>query len=616
MDAIVKERPFRLQGAFRFTPLKPLNQLIEATAERLLALDKLDRLYCGLPNAPDACGFAGQVLELFNIRYHIDGDQATRIPPKGPTVLVANHPFGAIEGMVMAHLLLSIRSDVRILANRFLHRIPELRELFLSVDVFGGKDSVKSNAKAMRDAIRWVRNGGLLLVFPAGEVSHLHLKERSIIDPPWQPMIGRLVRLTRAPVVPLHIAGSNGPAFQLLGMVHPRLRTALLPRELANKGHRTIQLRAGQSIHAQRLTQFKDDEQCIRYLRLKTYMLGSAAARTPQTSTATTPPGEPAHQPLAPARDPRRLRAEIVRLPENHCLVENGDMAVYTAYAEQVPEVLQELGRLRELTFRETGEGTGRSADIDLYDSYYLHLFVWNHAKNQLVGAYRLGEVDAIVRRIGRKGLYTQTLFRYKQQLLERLGPAIELGRSFVRPEYQRSHSPLMLLWRGIGEFVSRNPRYCILFGPVSISSEYQTLSRQMLVDFLKAHRYATDLARMVKPRRPFACKLSHQPPFSDWHELDDMQRLSELIADIEPDHKGIPILLRQYLKLGGRLLGFNIDPDFSDVLDGLIMVDLRQTDRRMLARYMTPTGAERFLKHHGRGSDHGKCLIDNRIVV
>ncbi len=601
MNTIAKEHPFRLQGAIRFTPLKPLNHLLESTAERLLALHKLDRLYCDLPPATDSRDFAGQVLDLFNIGYRIDNDHLARIPREGPAVLVANHPFGAIEGVVMAHLLLSIRSDVRILANRFLNRIPELRELFLAVDVFGGEGSIKNNANAMREAVRWVRKGGLLLVFPAGEVSHLHIKERSIIDPPWQPMIGRLIAMTNAPVIPMHIAGSNSVGFQLLGMVHPRLRTALLPRELANKAHRTIRLRAGQPISSDRLERLEDDEQRVRYLRLKTYTLGNLSPSPTDTKQQVAHPGDQRREPLAPPRDVQRLSDEIEQLPEEQRLVRNGDMEVYTAYAEQIPELLQEIGRLRELTFRETGEGTGKPADIDLYDSYYLHLFVWNRTKRELVGSYRLGEVDVILRHFGRKGLYTQTLFRYKRQLLDRLGPAIELGRSFVRPEYQRSFSPLMLLWRGIGEYITRHPHYCVLFGPVSISSEYQTLSQQLLVDFLKAHRYADDLARLVKPRRPFAKRATRQIQISDWRELGDMERVSELIAEIEPDDKGIPILLRQYLKMGGQLLGFNIDPEFSDVLDGLIMVDLRKTDQKMLARYMTAEGAERFLRHHRR---------------
>ena len=599
MATIEKERPFRLQGAIRFAPLKPLNQLLESTAERLLALRKLDRLYRQLPAATDSRQFANQVLNVFNIGYHIDSDHLARMPREGPVVLVANHPFGAIEGVVMAHLLLSIRPDVRILANRFLARIPELRELFLAVDVFGGNDSVNSNTTAMREAVRWVRKGGLLLVFPAGEVSHLHLKHRSIVDPAWQPMIGRLACMTRAPVVPMHIAGSNSLGFQLLGMVHPRLRTALLPRELANKAHRTIHLRAGQPISPERLARLKDDEQRIRYLRLKTYALGSQSITSPGPAIPAPHPVTQQNVPLAAPRDKRRLSTEIAELPEEQHLVEQGDMQVYTAYAEQIPEMLQEIGRLRELTFRETGEGTGKTSDIDLYDSYYLHLFVWNQAKQELVGAYRLGEVDTIMRHFGRKGLCTHTLFRYKQTLLKHLGPAIELGRSFVCPEYQRSFLPLMLLWRGIGEFINRHPRYCVLFGPVSISSEYQTLSQQLLVDFLKAHRYAADLARMVKPRRPFAKKATRHIQAADWRELGDMEQVSELIAEIEPDDKGIPILLRQYLKMGGKLLGFNIDPDFSDVLDGLIMVDLRSTDPKMLARYMTPHGAERFLRHH-----------------
>lgn len=603
MSHSVKERPFHLHGVLRPTPVAPINHTIERALARLLDLRRLDRLYLDLPASTDSSHFAQQVLELFNIGYRVPDTELQRIPRSGGAVLVANHPFGAIEGVIMAHLLQKVRPDVRILANRFLTRIPELRELFLAVDVFGGAQAAQQNATALREAVRWVKSGGLLLTFPAGEVAHWRTTEKAITDPPWQPMMGRLIRMTGAPVVPVHIGGANSLLFQLLGLVHPRLRTALLPREMTNKAHRTIALRVGKPVAPQRLARFADDTQRINFLRLRTYALQDAAS----DATPALAPETDKLAPLADAIDPTRLEHEIARLPANQHLVSSGEFDVYCGYAEQIPLLMQEIGRLRELTFRDTGEGTGKASDIDLFDSYYLHLFLWNREKRELAGAYRLGQVDEILKLFGRKGLYTQTLFRYGQGLLNRLGPALELGRSFVRREYQRSFSPLMLLWRGIGEYIARHPRYRVLFGPVSISREYQTVSQQLMVEFLRANRFAADLAPLVKPRRPFRARRS-----ATWRELkgnpvNGIEPVSELIADIEPDSKGVPILIKHYLKMGGRVLGFNVDPDFSDVLDGLIMVDLTETDSKMLARYMGAEGAEGFLAHHAADQAAGK---------
>jgi putative hemolysin len=284
-------------------------------------------------------------------------------------------------------------------------------------------------------------------------------------------------------------------------------------------------------------------------------------------------------------------------------------MAVYCFKADQAPWILQEIGRLRELTFRAGGEGTGMPSDIDLYDAYYRHLVIWSHTRNEVVGAYRLGLTDEVFRRSGKRRLYTQTLFKYKRPLWNVLNPGIELGRSFIREEYRRDYAPLLLLWKGIGQFVARNPRYRRLFGPVSISNEYQTVSQQLLVDFLRLNRFDFELARYVKARRPF----NYRNPVSWWggnpETSNDLDAVSDLIAEIEADSKGVPILIKHYLKLGGRFLGFNVDDRFSNVLDGLILVDLARTDMRLLRKYMGTENAKSFAAYH-------KCRVADRPRV
>ena len=303
-----------------------------------------------------------------------------------------------------------------------------------------------------------------------------------------------------------------------------------------------------------------------------------------------------AHEEIVPAIPTALLKAEIEALPPEQTLVRNGRFRVQYAHAAQIPWCLQELGRLREISFRAAGEGTGRASDIDLFDAHYLHLFVWDEEAQAIVGAYRLGLTDEILSRYGRRGLYTQSLFKYGARALQSMNPGIELGRSFVRSKYQRSYAPLMLLWRGIGRFVERHPRYAILFGAVSISNSYDPASRRLIVEYLKANTIEAELARYIKSRRQFTHLRARQDQSARPKDIDE---LSQLVARIEPDSKGVPVLLRQYLKLGGRLLGFSSDAQFSNTLDGLMRVDLRHSDLRVLERYMGVQGTSAFLDYH-----------------
>jgi putative hemolysin len=397
----------------------------------------------------------------------------------------------------------------------------------------------------------------------------------------------------------MYFAGSNSALFQLAGMVHPRLRTLLLPHELGNKVGAMVRVRLGEPLAAAKLSAFESDEQLAAHLRLKTYLLSdvtSASAHAP-----TQPSAERTLEPIAPAIDPERLASEIEALPPEMLLVSSGRMRVYCAPTARIPWTLQELGRLRELTFRAVGEGTGRSADIDVFDDYYEHLFLWNTDTREIVGAYRLGRTDEISRRFGKRGLYTSTLFDYNELFLKLLGPAIELGRSFVRVEYQKSFASLLLVWKGIGEYVGRNPRYCRLIGPVSISNDYRPLSRELLVGFLRTRSFDRLAPTYVRAKRPFRGRFSVRSLGDNVATLGDIETLSTLVADLEPDGKGAPVLLRQYLKLGGRMLGFNVDPDFGNSLDCLVLVDLRKTNPRVLRKYMSDAGWERFSNTHRR---------------
>lgn len=285
------------------------------------------------------------------------------------------------------------------------------------------------------------------------------------------------------------------------------------------------------------------------------------------------------------------LQAEVRALPQHQRLAEDRHLHVFCSPAEQIPHVLQEIGRLRELTFRHAGSGTGNSTDLDPFDACYHHLFLWDNRAGLVAGAYRLGVVPEVWARRGRKGLYTQTLFEFGPGALDALSTGLELGRSWIRVDYQRSFAPLLLLWRGITRFVRRSPQSCCLFGAVSVSNSYSMVSRQIIVDYLSAHAADASLVSQVRPYRPYHCREA-----SGWNTMwsppRNINELSRLIARIEPDRKGVPVLLRHYLRIGGRVLGFALDRNFGESLDSLVMVDLRQIDPARLARYARSSAA------------------------
>ncbi|HXS89309.1 MAG TPA: GNAT family N-acyltransferase, partial [Steroidobacteraceae bacterium] len=550
--------------------------------------------------------FAAHALDILQVRFELDERQLERIPRTGPAVVVANHPYGGLEGLFLIAQLQRYRSDSLFIANELLARIPEIREVLLPVDAFGGPRAASKNAKSLRAALKHVRSGGLLVLFPAGAVSHLHLSAGRVCDPPWQPVAAGLLRRCESPVVPVYFGGGNSAIFQALGLLHPTMRTVMLTRELLNKRHRTIPVRVGRPIGPERLAKQPDNAKLASFLRLSTYAL---EARSRSAVEEVTPAPS---VPVAASTPARLLTAEIECLPEGNTLASVADMSVVFAQAEQIPWTLRELGRLREITFRAVGEGTGSDSDIDRYDRHYVHLIAWHRTRNEVVGAYRIGHVDRIVAERGKRGLYTHSLFAYGDPFLRSLGPALELGRSFVSAAYQRDFGALLLLWKGIAQYVACNPRYHVLFGPVSISREYRPASHALLIDFLRRHCFDAQLARLIKPRRAFRRTHSLAALNGDLARLADLDDVSQLLEEIEPDGKGAPVLLRQYLKLGGRLACFNVDETFSGVVDGLIVVDLLRTEPKVLQKYMGREQAAAFIQY---AREQPRALADTHAV-
>lgn len=576
----------------------PTNRLpgpLANTVNRLLRIDQLEKLYDQARTKPR---FTTALLEELGVEARISPSDLERIPAEGPVVAVSNHPFGILDGVLLSELLTRLRPDVRVLTNHLLGELPELAPFCIFIDPFDRPESRSANGRALRQAIAHVRRGGLLLIFPAGEVAHFDLKTRAIRDPEWLPTAARLIRITRARALPILVRGANSFGFQMLGMVHPRLRTAALPSELLNKRGKSVEILVGSPIEPSFLEAMPEDSEAIQYLRLRSELLARRVC--PHIPAPDAP-----HQPIADPMPPADLEREIEALPADALLEENREYGIYLAAAPRIPLALAEIGRLRELTFRAAGEGSGNARDLDRFDQHYLHLFIWNRLRREIVGSYRLGDVPRLLRKFGRKGLYTASLFRFHPLFFARLGPALELGRSFVRPEYQKQFAPLLLLWKGIGAYVCRRPEYSTLIGAVSVSNRYSSASREVIARYFEKQmktgkpfgQFRTDT---VWPRRPLKGKTVR-----DWEVkalcdlLPDAEDLSGPIADLEPDGKGIPILVRQYVKLGGRLLAFSVDPAFGNTLDGFVTIDLTQTAPDTLARYMGKEQAATFLAWH-----------------
>jgi len=575
---------------------------LEGLLGRVLGIAEIARIYDRLRLMGQHRSIADRLLDFLAVSYTTSDTDVARIPRSGPAVVTVNHPFGILEGAVLASLLAQVRPDVRFLANGILTAVPEVRAMVIPVDPIAGRKAASGNSRGLRRSLEHLRSGGMLVIFPAGEVSHFRWKDRAVTDGEWNPAVARMAAIARVPVVPAYVEGENSRVFQIAGFAHRSLRTALLGRELLNKRARHVEVRIGAPIPPDKLLAIPTAREQADYLRWRTYLLSSRERFKPRSALPL--PGRARREPdlrFEPVASPpcaAEVAAEIAALPDNCLLSRSGDLEVYVAEASDLPKVLRELGRLREITFRAAGEGTGKPLDLDEFDPHYLHLFVWNARTQELVGAYRLARADAVRKRFGARGLYTATLFRYGDPFLDRLGPALELGRSFVRQEYQRGFAPLLLLWKGIGAFIARNPQYKILFGPVSISNQYQAVSRELMVSFLERYALLRDWAGLVRNRRALrerALKGANRPAFPN--SGFDVEDLSAVVGDIEQKQSGVPLLLRQYLRLGGKLLGFNVDSKFANALDGLILVDLTKTESKLLERYLGKSEAATFLE-------------------
>ncbi len=533
-----------------------------------------------------------------NISY--DVTSLAPIPNEGPAIILANHPYGMVDGLILLRHLLDIRSDVKILVNGLLTKAQYLNAHLINVDPFDKKPQSK-NSRGLRESLKWLKQGGLLVVFPSGEVSSWKWKKRKISEPAWSPTISGIARVSGAKIIPFYIEGHHKTIFHLAGIIHPRLRTILLPRMNISFKDKSFKAVSGQAITPQKFNKFESDIDMIQWLRFRTYLLKTHLENFNLDQVEDITDNA---LPIAPPQSKEQLCKEYENIGKQNILSRSQDLVVFHCQAHQTPYLIKEIGRLREETFRLVGEGTGQHEDIDNFDDTYHHLILWNEKANEVCGAYRFGLTDKLTQNNGIKALYTSTLFDMQTGFIEKINPAIELGRSFIVPHWQRNPQALLTLWRGMAEWCFQNPKYSKLFGVVSISADYHPLSREIIALFLKRHSWYKELAPLVKAKNPIKSKkikkIDGKIPRDLLADPDD---ISAFVAQIESG-RNIPILLKQYLRLGGRLLGFNIDPNFGDCMDGLIIVDLKDTELNILGRFMGADKAEAYLKWHELDAD------------
>ena len=538
----------------------------------IMRLNKINKLYSNVYDE-DPEAFLDRLIEALGVTIEINEEDLLKIPKEGPFITISNHPFGGLDGIILIKLLSKIRPDYKVMANFLLRKIVPIKDYFLAVNPFEDRKNI-SSASGIKEALRHLEEGKPLGLFPAGEVSSYKADSNNIEDKEWGQSVLKMIKKANVPVIPIYFKGSNSLLFQLLGLIHPMLRTVKLPSELLNKKNRIIRMRIGSPISPEIQNSFTDIMQYGKFLRAKTYLLGSSL-EVKKFFLKTQKAGKQV-EPVAPNVDVEVLKKEVENITEDYLLFTMKNYSVFCAPTLKIPNVLNEIGRLREVTFRAVGEGTNRSIDLDEFDLYYYHLFIWDNEVSRIVGAYRVGKGKDIIDRYGIKGFYINTLFKIRKDMLPVLYESIELGRSFVIEEYQRKPLPLFMLWKGILYFLIKNPEYRYLIGPVTISGKYTTVSKELIMKFIIRNHWDAELAQCVTPRCKYRVE-TNDPDVDVMVDASgaDIAMLDKMIGDIEPSSDKLPILLKKYISLNGRIIGFNIDPKFNMCLDGLLILDL-----------------------------------------
>ncbi|EAQ42600.1 lysophospholipid acyltransferase family protein [Polaribacter sp. MED152] len=540
---------------------------------RVLRISAINKIYKKNKDKTDLA-FLNGVLDDCNIEFQIPEEDLKRIPKEGPFITVSNHPLGGIDGVLLLKLLIEKRADYKIIANFLLHRIEPLKPYIMPVNPFETRKDAKSSVAGIKSALQHLKEGKPLGIFPAGEVS-TYKDGKLKVDKPWEEGAVRLIKKAQVPVIPIYFHAKNSGLFYFLSKISDTLRTAKLPSEVISQEGKVIKVRIGKPISVADQKEYKDIPSFYEFIRKKTYMLANPFEKANKLiSTESIKIKKPAKK-IAAQRNKDSFLKEINNLRDKDCrLLESKNYEVFFANAKDIPNVLHEIGRLREITFRNVGEGTNKALDLDKYDKYYYHLILWDNQAQCLAGAYRMGLGKEIYKRFGINGFYIQTLFRIEPELHQMMENTIEMGRAFIIDEYQQKPMPLFLLWKGIVHVTLRYPEYKYLMGGVSISNQFSDFSKSLMIEFMKSHYYDPYIAQYIYPKKEYKVKLKgDDKDFVFDATKADMQKFDKIIDEIEPGALRIPVLIKKYVKQNARLVAFNVDPKFNNAVDGLMYI-------------------------------------------
>ncbi|MCG2430008.1 GNAT family N-acyltransferase [Aequorivita xiaoshiensis] len=572
---------------------------------KILNITTLNKIYDRNKHLQDL-EFVNALLEEFEIKFEIPEEDLRRIPKTGAFITISNHPLGGIDGILLLKLLLEHRPDFKIIANFLLHRIEPLKPYVMPVNPFEDRKDVKSSVAGFKAAITHLREGNPLGIFPAGEVS-TYREEKLLVDKPWEEAAMKLVKKAEVPVVPIYFHAKNSKLFYRMAKISDTLRTAKLPSELLTQRERLIKVRIGNPISVNDQKEHKSLSDFTEFLRKKTYMLSNPFEKKklldsiPKTLKFPKPPKK-----IAGPIPLQAIEAEIEKLRKaDKRLLVSKNYEVFLAQADSIPYILQEIGRLREITFREVGEGTNNSTDLDKFDSYYHHMFLWDNDARKMAGAYRMGLGSEIFARFGIDGFYLQDLFRFEPELYEMMSKSIEMGRAFVIKEYQLRPMPLFLLWKGIVHTTLRYPEHSYLIGGVSISNKFSEFSKGLMIEFMKSNYYDPYVAQYIKPKKEYKVKLKDaDKDFIFDESAADLNKFDKIIDEVEPGSLRLPVLIKKYIKQNAKVVAFNVDPLFNNAVDGLMYIRIADLPESTVKPVMEEFQEELERKYSGK-NDH-----------
>lgn len=552
----------------------PLGTFMGWILIKITRISTINRFYDKNKHLPGP-EFLDAILKHYRIRFEIPEEDFKRLPKEGPFITISNHPLGGIDGVLLLKLLLSRRDDYKIIANFLLHRVEPLAPYIMPVNPFETHKEARSSVGGFKAALQHLRDGHPLGIFPAGEVS-TYKDGKLIVDRPWEEAAIKLIKKAEVPVVPIYFHARNSRLFYYLSKLNDIFRTAKLPSELTTQRNRAIRVRIGQPIPVRVQKEQENLQEFTDLLRRKTYLLSNAYEKgrlLDQIPTRVKLPKAPKR--IATAISKEVLEKEIDQLRANDKrLLANKNYEVFLGKQEDMPMVIQEIGRQREVTFRAVGEGTNKPIDLDPFDTYYYHLFLWDNDAKVIVGAYRMGLGKEIFEKYGIDGFYLQDLFRFEPELYKMMSESIEMGRAYIVGEYQQKPMPLFLLWKGIVHTTLRHPDHKYLIGGVSISNQFSNFSKSLMIEFMRSHYWDPYVANFIRPKKEFKVKLKDADKEFVFDETQsDLVKFDRLIEEIEPGSLRLPVLIKKYIKQNAKVVAFNVDPLFNNAVDGLMYI-------------------------------------------